>query len=61
MNTSKSKTFSSDFQTADDVKAVEYVLPYVSACFTHPVENKVRLEKIDRSGILMELHANSPW
>lgn len=65
MNTSKSesasKTFSSHFKTADNVKTVEYVSPYASACFTHPQENKVRLDKIVQRGILMELHANSLW
>lgn len=65
MNTSKTEkfpqTFSSHFQAADDLKAVEYVLPYVSAHFTHPPENKVRPDQIVQGAILMELHANSVW
>ncbi len=64
MNSSESEssvqTFSSPFQAADDLEAVEYVSPYVSARFADPHENKVRPDKIVQGGIWMELHANSP-
>lgn len=40
------KTFSFHSHTAEDLKAVEYVLPYASTHFTHPEENKVRPNKI---------------
>lgn len=57
-----SQTFSSHSHAqAADLKAAEYVLPYVSDRFTHPQENKVRPDKIVQGAILMALHANSVW
>lgn len=55
------QTFSTHTQAADDLKAVEYALPYVSACFTDPQENKVTPDETVQGGILMELHADSLW
>lgn len=53
------QTFSFHFHAANDLKAVEYVLPYASAHFTHPEENKVRPHKIVQGAVFTELHANS--
>lgn len=63
VNTSQSEscpqTFSPHFQAADDLRPVEYALPYVSTRFTDPQENKVTPDKIVQGGISMQLHANS--
>lgn len=62
MNTSKSKSspkLSFHSHAAEDLKAAEYVLPYASAHFTHPEENKVRSDKIVQGAVFTKLYANS--
>lgn len=60
---SKSKKFPSKLShlTADGLKAVEYVSPYVRPRFTDPDENKVRPDELVQGGVLMEMPANSSW
>lgn len=53
------KTFSFHSSTAEDLKAVEYVLPYARAHFTHPEENKVRLNKAVHGAVSSKLYDNS--